>query len=67
MVAIVNYQDWSIFGTRPSSNITFNIMPGDEYILNTPWFCCGLYSNYYCLLSDWSMGQFCPVFQGNGG
>lgn len=64
MVAIVNYQNWNIFGTEPSSNMNFNIMPGDDYIENTPWFCCGLYSNYYCLLSSGEIGDRTPIFGG---
>lgn len=56
MVAEINYQDWSTFGTNPSTNANFNIMPGDDVILSTPWFCCGKYSNYYCLLSDGKLG-----------
>lgn len=56
MVAEVHYQDWNIFGTLPSTNLNFNIMPGDAMILETQWFCCGRYSNYYCLLSDGHIG-----------
>lgn len=48
----VNYQNWNIFGTLPSRNFNFNMMPGNENILNTPFFKFGAYGGYYCLLSD---------------
>lgn len=51
---MVNYQDWDIFGTLPSTNYSFNWIPGNENILNTPFFEFGKYAGYYCLLSDGS-------------
>lgn len=60
---MVNYQDWDIFGTLPSTNYNFNFMPGDDKIMNTPWFCCGIYDSYYCLLSSGLIGDRTPIFK----
>lgn len=49
---MVNFIDWSVFGHKPSLNYRFNRMATLDEVPKTPFFCCGAYSDYYCLITD---------------
>lgn len=49
---MVNYLNWRDFGQLPSQNFIFNRMVEVDKAHISPFFCCGNYSDYYCLITD---------------
>lgn len=44
-----NYVNYETFGQEPSRNWNWNLFMSLSQMPSSPYFCCGLYNQYWCL------------------